>query len=66
MKTSISFSDASHILEQDKHSPFLCEISERADNELHIIICRSVVDYNRNKIEYSGNTIMNRRIQTKI
>ena len=57
-KVSISFSDAIHILEQDKHGPFLCEIHEEMDNELHIVICSSEVGDNRDIPKHSGNAAL--------
>lgn len=58
-RISISFSELVHILDQNKHSPFLCEIKEAVDNELHILICNSEVNNDRKAVNSSGNQVLN-------
>ena len=62
-KVSISFSDAIRILEQDNHAPFLCEINEEVDNELHIVICSSEIGDNKDIPKYNVNEAIDKILQ---
>lgn len=55
MQEYVSFSDASLILGQAKHAPFLVELKEEYDNELHITICCSEVGQGNAAYDSSGN-----------
>lgn len=62
-KVGISFSDAIRILEQEPNAPFLCEINEEDDNELHIIISCSEIIHNKDIPEHSDNTVLDEILQ---
>ena len=44
MRKTIAFAEALRILQDDRNDPFLCELREGEDNDLHITICRIVAD----------------------
>lgn len=37
----LSFAEVSRILEQDRLAPYLCDLREKGDGKLHILICRA-------------------------
>lgn len=58
MQKSIYFTQADHILSQAGQMPFLAELKEGAENELHITILSAVVDENPHTGNSCGNPIM--------
>lgn len=55
MQKSICFTQADHILAKARQMPFLAELKERSDNELHIAILGAFVDENADTCDSYGN-----------
>lgn len=58
MENQIPFSEVSTVMEQLKHAPFLCELKEAYDNELHITIMNATTSGCTDAHEICENTAL--------